>query len=237
MFCAGPREIESLNPLLSEHEAILRERIDYWHGLICSTQALDRDAATDVITTFYRMLGKPRPKVLFFSSPLMCLLAGRALFPVRSQRPAALWRRIKAQLWTQPNEQIWPRIPLDDLDLNGLMDETDGVEDRLWRLALELREPLMYRLRCRAARPVIRRVTGLLEGELAAGGELAAPSAGSPLEELPRELQAWGEDQPGTLSNPFTGELILFERLEDSRLGPPRECLCGCVVASLAGHV
>jgi hypothetical protein len=57
----------------------LRGRIERWLGIGRSTQPLDREEATDVIRMIYRACGRQQPEVLFFSSPLTCLLAWAAL--------------------------------------------------------------------------------------------------------------------------------------------------------------
>jgi hypothetical protein len=57
----------------------LKDRIEHWLGIGRSTQPLDKEEATDVLRMIYRACGLQQPEVLFFSSPLMCLLAWAAL--------------------------------------------------------------------------------------------------------------------------------------------------------------
>jgi hypothetical protein len=68
------------------------------------------------------------------------------------------------------------------------------------------------------------RLGSKLAEQLAAqsGGDGPAPqeAPGGPIEALARELGGWVGSQPGSLPDPFTGELVVFERLENPREGP-----------------
>jgi hypothetical protein len=212
-----------------DEKAILDERSEHCVRQCCSTEPLDREAATAVIAAVYRSIGKPRPKVLFFSSPLMCLLAGKVLYPVRGQRPAPLWRRIRMQLWNQFNDQLWSHVPK-DMDLEVWFEH--GVEGRLERLVEgELRRQVVRRLRRRPGGPLLRRLKSQLPSELAgqdgASAELPSGEFGSRMDVLAQELEEWMGAQPPTLVNPFSGELVVFERLEDQREGPLENVCAG----------
>lgn len=65
--------------LTTEQQELLDRKIQYWGALGRSTEPLNRAAATEAICALYEAIGRKRPLVLFFSSPLMCILAWGAL--------------------------------------------------------------------------------------------------------------------------------------------------------------
>lgn len=70
------QEVDGPTP---EQEKLLADQLQFWLKVGRSTEPLDRSAATDAICALYQELGKPRPLVLFFSSPAICILAWAAL--------------------------------------------------------------------------------------------------------------------------------------------------------------
>jgi hypothetical protein len=76
-FLQGPTV--AIQSLTDEQQQLLTERIAYWVQLGHCTAPLDRSAAAEAIGSVYEALGLARPAVLFFSSPLMCLLAAGVL--------------------------------------------------------------------------------------------------------------------------------------------------------------
>lgn len=81
--------------LTAEQEKLLTDRIEQCLAWSHSTEPLDRVAATEAIGALYESVGVERPAVLFFSSPLMCVLAWdvlRARAPQsRAQRRRRRW--------------------------------------------------------------------------------------------------------------------------------------------------
>jgi hypothetical protein len=82
-----------------------------WLSAGKNSERLDRCAAADIIAEYYFRIGRSTPRVLFFSSPAMCLLATAVLatkstFWHRIQRKltdqfACLWEQLLAQLESQ----------------------------------------------------------------------------------------------------------------------------------------
>ena len=93
-----------INKLTPQQERAVEETLSKWLAIGRSTAPLDRPAAARVITKFYAEIKKPAPTVLFFSSPLMCLLAYGALknTQLNSQLNSQVW----SQLWSQLRSQL-----------------------------------------------------------------------------------------------------------------------------------
>lgn len=218
--------------LTSDPRGIFNDCREHWLRLACATEPLDRAAATAVIGALYRAIGKPRPRVLFFASPLTCVLAGKALFPARRERPAALWRRLRMQLWHQIEEPLWSYLP-------------QGIEQELWAdvalgirhqieplLSRQLMRPLLSRLRRRPPRPLVRRLMSQLES---AQQNLSGPSGdghssselGNELQGLATQLEAWVKERAGNVFDPFTGGPAELEDLESCEAGPLENCCAG----------
>jgi hypothetical protein len=71
-----------------------------------SSEPLDRREVRAITARLYKRIGKPAPKVLFFSSPPMCLLAWAALTELQ---PETIPQRLNAsfqELWRQLAEQL-----------------------------------------------------------------------------------------------------------------------------------
>jgi hypothetical protein len=102
-----------IDSLTCDQEKLLANQINYWLRLAHSNEPLDRPAATRAICAMYEALGKPRPAVLFFSSPMMCVLgwgALRALREPRSQLEAQLWSQLQSQLGSQLQSQLQSQL-------------------------------------------------------------------------------------------------------------------------------
>jgi hypothetical protein len=75
-----------------------------WLAAGKSCEPLIRDRVTDILVKLYRRISKPAPRVLFFSSPAMCLLAWARL--TERQLPD----RIRSWL-SEPFAKLWDRLP------------------------------------------------------------------------------------------------------------------------------
>lgn len=83
--------MQKIDRLTSQQEKLFADQRECWVKLGCSTERLDRVAAADAIGALYQALGRPRPVVLFFSSPAACLFAWAALSPVDSALLRPWW--------------------------------------------------------------------------------------------------------------------------------------------------
>ena len=111
-----------ITTLTSAQQADLQRTYEEWLAIGRSTQPIDQAAAREAIAAMYAAIGEERPAVLFFSSPLMVVLAFAALRSLRaantrsSRRPAehtsadgsldALWTQLETQLRTQLGTQL-----------------------------------------------------------------------------------------------------------------------------------
>jgi hypothetical protein len=127
-----------IEKLTTTQETQLSEEIARWLRIGRSTERLDRPAATEAICAMYGAIGKPRPRVLFFSSPLMCLLARAALNgalanpdQMGDQLRGQMWGQMWGQMGGQLREQLWGQM---GGQMGGqLRDQLwDQLRDQLW---------------------------------------------------------------------------------------------------------
>jgi len=109
--------------LTAEHEADLRRTYDEWLLVGRSTAPIDEAAARGVISQMYVRIGEHPPAVLFFSSPMMCILAYGALCSLTaaqsekdtgmkgaSQLESQLGSQLRSQLESQLESQLWSQL-------------------------------------------------------------------------------------------------------------------------------
>ena len=113
-----------ITTLTSDQEIALRTTYDEWLAIGRSTTPIDQDGARHVFTDLYARIGEPAPATLFFSSPLMCILAfaaikhaakalGTAAPPPSSDGVLAepqLWTQLETQLGTQLETQLGTQL-------------------------------------------------------------------------------------------------------------------------------
>src|SRR5262249_36524179 len=101
---------------------------------------LNRRFVSDIVAEHYYHIGRPAPRVLFFTSPAACLLAA-ALTTPRNR-----WGRLKGKL-TPPFAQIWEHLPAQlesqvdrkTLDEGGLRTSVDvGLKCAISQLTQEV---------------------------------------------------------------------------------------------------
>lgn len=205
-------------PTQSPEAIYLEERFMQWRKQRWSTEPLDRAAAAAGISALYQALGKPRPQVLFFSSPMMCLLAARSMFAGKSRQPAALWQRLVMQLWRQFEGELEQEAQDRFVDLHyaTIVELASGrlgryhdkqIMDRMTRLFRPGNEELLQRLKSQ------------LEREIASQqeGGLPSASAGQPwseIEGLGRQLAPFIESRPQSMVAPGAKNILVFEELE-----------------------
>ncbi|HEX4521064.1 MAG TPA: hypothetical protein VH063_15895, partial [Gaiellaceae bacterium] len=80
--------------LTSEQEAALHESVASWLQTGRSTERCDREACEAAWTGMYAKLGERRPMVLWFDSPLACILA----WGILSQLGSQLGSQLRSQL-------------------------------------------------------------------------------------------------------------------------------------------
>jgi hypothetical protein len=94
--------IRDLSPA---QKAQLAEVYQEWLAAGNNCEPLNRRAVADTVAEIYYHIGRSAPRILFFSSPAMCLLAGAALATER-----VFWDRIQTKL-TTTFAQLWGQLP------------------------------------------------------------------------------------------------------------------------------
>lgn len=219
-----PLRFEPLTTELPDFRAVLAERLGHWRKVSCSTEPVDRAVATEVICALYQAIGKPRPTVLFFPSPMMCMLATKRLFP--GQRPRPLWRRLRVQLWHQFEEQFWARLnlqragPWRHMDNGAFMAIREPVVDFASLVEIALRRQVMLAARRRPTAMLRGRWSRQVERELCKpvahehGARGGSGERARQIKALGGELEGWIRSQPDSLIDPFTGEHVVYENLD-----------------------
>ena len=183
-----------ITQLTKKQEQRMQEVIQHWLSVGRSTQPIDREQATASITAMYRAIGKDAPAVLFFSSPMMCILAWGALRSAgvnRGQLGGQLRGQLGGQLRGQLGGQLWGQLG-DQLG-DQLRDQLRGqlwgqLRGQLWgQLGDQLGDQLRGQLR--------GQLWGQLRGQL--GGQLWGQLGGQLRGQLRDQL--WGQlrDQLG----------------------------------------
>jgi hypothetical protein len=87
-------------------EQRLGEVYQEWLQVGRSCGPVNRTEATAILGEFYSRIGKPAPTVLFFSSPMMCILAWGVLSQLESQLRSQLGSQLGSQLRSQLESQL-----------------------------------------------------------------------------------------------------------------------------------
>jgi hypothetical protein len=146
--------MDKITSITPQQEAELARTLRYWLAVGRSTAVMDRGAATEAICAMYQAIGKERPKVLFFSSPAMCLLAWSSLKTLASENSALrsqLWLQLESQLWSQLGSQLGSQL---ESQLNSQLESElnsqlgSQLESQLWsQLWLQVGSQLRSQLR------------------------------------------------------------------------------------------
>ncbi|HEX4136766.1 MAG TPA: hypothetical protein VHY84_19305, partial [Bryobacteraceae bacterium] len=102
-------------------EKRLAEVYNEWLAVGRNCGPLDRAAVTATVEEFYGRIGKAAPVVMFFSSPLMCVLAWSALrmlsaptsqldSQLASQLASQLRSQLRSQLYSQLDSQLYSQL-------------------------------------------------------------------------------------------------------------------------------
>lgn len=128
-----------MDPITPEQDSLLSAHLDQWLRIGYSTEPLDRPAATEALCAIYQALGRPRPTVVFFSSPAMCIVAWgviSALWVDRKLRGQLqeIWQPLSDQLEDQLVEQLGARLEEGELGKHVRERLVEPLEERLARL-------------------------------------------------------------------------------------------------------
>ena len=121
----------------------LGETYQEWLAVGRSCEPLDRAEVCQIVNEFYSCIGKPKPAVMFFGSPAMCIVAwgvlrristqlgGQLGDQLRDQLRDQLGDQLRDQLWGQLGDQLWGQLgdQLGD-QLGGQLRDQLGVQ--LW---------------------------------------------------------------------------------------------------------
>jgi hypothetical protein len=110
---------KKVTELTEEQEKRLIDLRSEWLSIGYSTAPLNRKECEAIIGEFYARIGKPKPVVLFFGSPMMCILAWAVLknfsttklgSQLGSQLRSQLWSQLRSQLGSQLESQLWSQL-------------------------------------------------------------------------------------------------------------------------------
>ena len=113
----------------------LGETYQEWLAVGRSCEPLDRAEVCQIVNEFYSCIGKPKPAVMFFGSPAMCIVAWGVLRRISTQLGGQLGDQLRDQLrdqlGDQLGDQLWGQLgdQLGD-QLGGQLRDQLGVQ--LW---------------------------------------------------------------------------------------------------------
>ena len=90
---------KKITKMTPRQELRLAEVYEEWLGIGRSTQPIDKSAAEKIIGEFYGRIGKPKPTIFYFSSPMICVLAWGALKCLA--KDSQLYSQLRSQLDSQ----------------------------------------------------------------------------------------------------------------------------------------
>ncbi len=111
-----------IKKLTKKQEILLQNTLQKWLAIGRRTAPLNRDKVKVILNKFYKRINKKNPNILFFSSPLMCLIAYYFLYnlkilkfkdknsQIQSNLDSQFWSPIQSQLWYQLDSQLYSKI-------------------------------------------------------------------------------------------------------------------------------
>src|SRR3990167_9613341 len=111
-------QIKKIERLTPAQEVLLADTYHEWLRVGRSTVRINRPEVQTVIGDMYEAIGEKKPVVLFFSSPIMCMLACVFLKDnllknrdhLRGQLWDQLWDQLRDQLGDQLGGQLWGQL-------------------------------------------------------------------------------------------------------------------------------
>ena len=127
--------MKKIEKLTEKQHLTLKDILTRRLAIARSVQPIDKDEATKAISAMYRAIGKKEPTVLFFSSPMMCVLAQAVLVnKTGSQMSDQLFGQLSSQLRDQLRDQLSDQLSsqLRDQLRDQLFDHlSDQLRDQL----------------------------------------------------------------------------------------------------------
>ena len=115
-----------ITELTSDQKNLLNKYIQDGLKYGRSIEPINHSKCEEIITEFYKSIGKKAPTFMYFSSPIMCILAYEALSKLDCEKikiNKKLWNQLWDQLWNQLQNQLW----------NQLGDQLEGqLRSQLW---------------------------------------------------------------------------------------------------------
>lgn len=111
-----------IKKLTKKQEILLQNTLQKWLAIGRRTAPLNRDKVKVILNKFYKRINKKNPNILFFSSPLMCLIAYYFLYnlkilkfkdknsQIQSNLDSQFWSPIQSQLWYQLDSQLYSKV-------------------------------------------------------------------------------------------------------------------------------
>jgi hypothetical protein len=194
------------------HREQLAQVYQEWLAAGKSCEPLNRRAIADIMTEYYYHIGRPAPRILYFSSPAMSLLAAAALAAERG-----FWDRIQrqltnqfAQLWEQLPAQLESQVDRGTLAEGRLRSSVEvGLKGAISQLRQEVSGETTKTIQMQMAGGLYEQLAGLLSGDRQTLWEQAwnRPADGGALyclhEHLKKRIQVQGGYLSGGLTNSF----------------------------------
>jgi hypothetical protein len=182
------KKIEKLTP---EQAAYLSQFRQKWLEVGTCTLPADRTKAEATITKMYKFLDKPKPRFLWFDSPLACnlvinLFSGQLSGQLSDQLYGQLHGQLSDQLYGQLHDQLYDQLrgPLYDQLYGQLSDQLRGqLSDQL---SDQLRGPLRGQLHDQLYGQLSDQLRGQLSDQLS--GQLRGPLYGQLYDQLHGQL-------------------------------------------------
>jgi hypothetical protein len=201
-----------ITELTQAHKEQLAQVHQEWLVAGRSCEPLHRRAVADLLAEAYYHIGRPAPRVLYFSSPAMCLLAGAALTARRSD-----WDRIQSHLtpqftslWEQLPVQLESQVDRDTLQAGRLRSSVDvGLKGAISQVTREVSGAITKTIRAQIGAGLYGQLAGFLPGacqQTLWGLAWNRPPDGAPYclhEHLKRQIQDQDNYLKGGLTNSF----------------------------------
>ncbi|KAF3890555.1 MULTISPECIES: DUF6745 domain-containing protein [Nostocales] len=111
--------------LTTEQQALISTYRDKWCKLALSTQEVEIEQATTAVEAIYSLMGKPKPSVFYFASPIAAIeqfdflkiwgnqtidIETQLIQSVRKQLSHELWLELHSKLYEALHQELWNSI-------------------------------------------------------------------------------------------------------------------------------
>jgi hypothetical protein len=203
--------MSGITQLTSAEREQLAQAHQEWLAAGKSCEPLNHSAVADIMAEYYYHISRPSPRVLYFSSPALALLAGEALATRRG-----LWDRIRRKL-TEPFARLWEQLPAQlesQLDRDTLQEARlrssveVGLKGAIGRLRREASDETTKAIKLAMGADLYAPLADFLRGnrQMVWGQAWSRPADGAPYglhEHLVEQIRQQGDYLKSTFSNSF----------------------------------